>query len=143
MFLVNSRYPLFSATPSWLPKTGYSLSRSYGVILPSSLTRVLSSALGFSPHLPVSVLVRSLTLQPNRGFSWKSFRGVRSKKSSIRDLDLSAADLPTADLRPETPTITRAILFRPSSPLSVHASGAGILTCCPSTTPFGLALGVA
>ena len=30
-------------------------SRSYGVILPSSLTRVLSRALGFSPHLPVSV----------------------------------------------------------------------------------------
>ena len=30
-------------------------SRSYGVILPSSLTIVLSLALGFSPHLPVSV----------------------------------------------------------------------------------------
>ena len=29
--------------------------RSYGVILPSSLTRDHSSALGFSPHLPVSV----------------------------------------------------------------------------------------
>ena len=143
MFLVNSRYRLFTATPRSFHPRGHSFSRSYGVILPSSLTRVLSSALGFSPHLPVSVLVRSLTLQPNRGFSWKSFRGVRSKKSSIRDLDLIAADLPTADLRPETPTITRAILFRPSSPLSVHASGAGILTCCPSTTPFGLALGAA
>src|SRR5690606_13018907 len=30
-------------------------SRSYGVILPSSLTRVLSITLGFSPRLPVSV----------------------------------------------------------------------------------------
>ena len=30
-------------------------SLSYGVILPSSLTRVLSLALGFSPHLPASV----------------------------------------------------------------------------------------
>src|SRR5690606_14093906 len=30
-------------------------SRSYGVILPSSLTRVLSLTLGFSPRLPVSV----------------------------------------------------------------------------------------
>ena len=29
--------------------------RSYGAILPSSLTWVLSRALGFSPHLPVSV----------------------------------------------------------------------------------------
>ena len=35
---------------AWLP-----LSRSYGVILPSSLTTLLPLALGFSPHLPVSV----------------------------------------------------------------------------------------
>ena len=34
---------------------GHSFSRSYGVILPSSLAGVLSRALGFSPHLPVSV----------------------------------------------------------------------------------------
>ena len=34
----------------WLP-----LSRSYGVILPSSLTRVVPRTLGFSPRLPVSV----------------------------------------------------------------------------------------
>ena len=30
-------------------------SLSYGVILPSSLTTLLPSACGFSPHLPVSV----------------------------------------------------------------------------------------
>ncbi len=34
---------------------GYPFFRSYGVSRPSSLTRVLSSALGFSPHLPESV----------------------------------------------------------------------------------------
>ena len=34
----------------WLP-----LSRSYGYILPSSLTRVLPRTLGFSPRIPVSV----------------------------------------------------------------------------------------
>ncbi len=33
----------------------HSFSRSYGVNLPSSLTWVLSSALGFSPRPPVSV----------------------------------------------------------------------------------------
>ena len=33
----------------------HSFSRSYGVILPSSLTILLPSALGFSPHPPVSV----------------------------------------------------------------------------------------
>ena len=51
MFLVNSRLGRFSATAS----RRHPLSRSYGVILPSSLTRVLSRALGFSPRLPVSV----------------------------------------------------------------------------------------
>ena len=37
------------------PLSGHPLSRSYGVILPNSLTMLLPSALGFSPHLPVSV----------------------------------------------------------------------------------------
>ena len=37
---------------------GYPLSQSYGVILPSSLTRVHSIALVSSTYLPVSVLVR-------------------------------------------------------------------------------------
>ena len=66
MFLINSRLSLFSATPSGylsiqsflcIPVTlpEHSFSRSYGVNLPSSLTWVLSSALGYSPHPPVSV----------------------------------------------------------------------------------------
>ena len=51
MFLVNSRLGLFTAASfRWHP-----FSRSYGVILPSSLTIVRSLTLGFSPHLPVSV----------------------------------------------------------------------------------------
>ena len=66
---------------------GHSLSRSYGVILPSSLTRVLSSALGFSPHLPVSVLVRTLKVLL-RGFSRGFCRLLRSKESSIQPLGL-------------------------------------------------------
>jgi hypothetical protein len=45
-------------------------SLSYGVNLPSSLTRVLSLALGFSPHLPVSVCGTG-TLSLDRGFSWQ------------------------------------------------------------------------
>ena len=39
-----------------------SFSRSYGGILPSSLTRVFPRTLGFSPRLPVSVLVRVVCL---------------------------------------------------------------------------------
>ena len=51
MFLINSRLGLFTAATSpWLP-----FSRSYGVILPSSLTRVLPFVLEFSSRLPVSV----------------------------------------------------------------------------------------
>ena len=45
-------------------------SRSYGFILPSSLTRVFSRALGFSPHLPVSVCGTG-TLYLDSSFSWQ------------------------------------------------------------------------
>ena len=51
MFLLNSCLGQFSAACS----RRHPFSRSYGVILPSSLTMLLPSALGFSPHLPVSV----------------------------------------------------------------------------------------
>ena len=51
MFLLNSCLDLFSA--AYIRR--HPFSRSYGVILPSSLTMLLPSALGFSPHPPVSV----------------------------------------------------------------------------------------
>ena len=51
MFLLNSCLSLFSA--ACLRR--HPFSRSYGVILPNSLTMLLPSALGFSPHPPVSV----------------------------------------------------------------------------------------
>ena len=52
MFLINSRLGLFTATPSGLQGRkylstlmGHPFSRSYGVILPSSLTRVIPARL--------------------------------------------------------------------------------------------------
>ena len=51
MFLLNSCLGQFSA--AWFPR--HPFSRSYGAILPNSLTMLLPSALGFSPHPPVSV----------------------------------------------------------------------------------------
>ena len=51
VFLLNSRLSLFSAAYSHR----HPLSRSYGVILPSSLTRVLPFVSGFSPRPPASV----------------------------------------------------------------------------------------
>ena len=51
VFLLNSCLGQFSA--ALFPR--HPFSRSYGVILPNSLTMLLPSALGFSPHPPVSV----------------------------------------------------------------------------------------
>ena len=62
--MVNSRLDLFTAAPSGSSRTAFTLlgrplSRSYGAILPSSLTRVISITLVFSTCPPVSVLVRA------------------------------------------------------------------------------------
>ena len=51
VFLLNSRLGLCSAASS----LRHPFSRSYGVILPSSLTRVLPFVSGFSPRPPASV----------------------------------------------------------------------------------------
>ena len=65
MFLVNSRLGRFTAAPSSSAEQvrvtllGRPFSRSYGAILPSSLTRVLPITLVFSTCPPVSVLVRA------------------------------------------------------------------------------------
>jgi hypothetical protein len=69
--LLNSRLGLFTAALSGFNTlTEHPFSRSYGVILPSSLTRVISHTLGFSPRLPVSVCGTG-TIFLARGFSWQ------------------------------------------------------------------------
>ena len=64
VFLINSRLDLFTVTDfsSWSKSNHLSrhpFSRSYGAILPSSLTIVLPIALVCSTRPPVSVLVRA------------------------------------------------------------------------------------
>src|SRR5690349_24790806 len=58
VFLLNSRLGRFSAagfcSPWRVTYNRHPLSRSYGVILPSSFSVNHSSTLGFSPRLPVS-----------------------------------------------------------------------------------------
>ena len=71
MFLVNSCLGLFTADQL----LDHSFSRSYGVILPSSLTIVLSLTLGYSPCPPVLVLGTGTYIINHRNFSWK--HGVR------------------------------------------------------------------
>lgn len=69
--MLNSRLGLFTAALMRLHAQEHPpFSRSYGVILPSSLTRVLSHTLGFSPRLPVSVCGTG-TSHLDRGFSWQ------------------------------------------------------------------------
>ena len=91
MFLVNSCLNLFTAAC----RCRHPFSRSYGVILPSSLTMVLSLALGFSPHLPVlvcgtgtSVLTSGFSRQCEIG-SFGTWFPPRHRSA------LQCADLPT------------------------------------------------
>ena len=118
MFLVNSRLGLFSAAyRSRLP-----FSRSYGVNLPSSLTTLLPLALGFSPHLPVSVCGTG-TLVYTRAFLASQHRGLPYYIS-----------VPFAQLNQR---LGSAICKCPSG---LKFGGYGISTVCASTTPRGLAL---
>ena len=55
MFLINSRYSLFSAILKQLLAWGHPFSRSYGVNLPSSFSIIVSNALVCSTYPPESV----------------------------------------------------------------------------------------
>ena len=119
-------------------------SRSYGTILPSSFTQVLSSASVFSTRSPVSVYSTVVFYLKLRSFSWKSginhfvdHKGQLVITSQSYDLP----DLPkksSYSLKHGQPTPCWPSLLRHS--IAVKA-GTGILTCFPSTTPFSLALG--
>ena len=139
MFLVNSRLDLFTA-----PCVNRDpFSRTYGVILPSSLTTLLSLILGFSPHLPVSVygtgeyvLHRSFSCQHEiRYFTTKiSFPVAHQTFNEWICLLIILCTWPQHHLW------GYPILLRHSI-CQTNIFGTGISTSCPSTTPFGLALG--
>ena len=136
MFLLNSCLGQFSAASSrW-----HSFSRSYGVILPSSLTTLLPPALGFSPHPPVSVYGTGLS-KTIAAFldAWLThFPTLNSVRITSSDC---TADLPTVLL----PRLHRLFHFRLwlslCVPTVLFVCGTGISTCYPSTTTFVLALG--
>ena len=82
MFLLNSRLSHFSAASSrWRP-----FSRSYGAILPSSLTVNLPYALVFSTGPPVSVFGTGCPAVMLSGFSWKRFRCLSPPPEGRRTL---------------------------------------------------------
>ena len=150
MFLINSRSHLVSAALfSSLSKSnhqkGRTFSRSYGTILPSSFTRVLSSASVFSTCPPVSVsgtVLYKLWLA--------AFPGSLALMTSLctvvpEPLRTSALyrkpDLPSLPAYmqvPGQPTPGSSSLLRPPF---ARTQSPGILTWFPSTTRFRLALG--
>ena len=146
VFLVNSRQSHFSATPQCFDREGlhiegHPFSRSYGVRLHSSLTAVLSSALGYSPHPPVSVLVRTLKRLP-RGFSRRSVQLLRAKSARHHPWDYAHGFSCVPPSGFHAPCCRRASSsFRVPPSVVTPSNGTGILACHPSTTPFGLALG--
>ena len=153
MFLVNSRLGLFSATPPSLNcksshPARHSFSRSYGVNVPSSLTRVLSIALVYSTCLPVSVLVRAsnCSLEVFLG-SVGSTTSPKTARHHILRFN-APADLPTRALyvlkrgqpTPRWPTLLRH-LFSVLAETRAQSDGTGISTGRPSPTLFSLGLG--
>ena len=118
MFLVNSCLGLFTAAS----RRRLPLSRSYGVNLPSSLTTLLPLALGFSPHLPVSVCGTG-TLAYLRAFLASEHRG-----------------LPYYISVPFAAVYQRRGSAISKCPSNLSFGGYGISTVCASTTPLGLAL---
>ena len=150
MFLVNSRLGLFTATVQrfggkLLHPRRHTFSRSYGVSLPSSFAGDHSSALGFSPRLPVSVYGTVSVSDTHRGFSWQrrvsSFvaRRPRGHASGFGMEQRIYLPLPPTRFNPHIQWW--ACLSSCVTPgLTLHG-GTGILTCFPSTTLFSLALG--
>ena len=112
--------------------------------MPSSLAKVLSRALVFSTHLRVSVYGTSTQSSTLRGFSWKyginHFMGQKCPSYSLLGVMKKRIylSLPPTSLN----QVIHHLADLPSSVTpSLQLSGTGILTCFPSTTPFGLTLG--
>ena len=138
MFLINSRLGLFSAAISrWLP-----FSRSYGVILPSSLTRVLPFVFEFSSRLPVSVCGTGTSK-----YLAAFLAGVDSKTSFPWSTPRHSSGFRLAYFTTSHPHCLDALFrLRASSIFPCHCfigslGSTGLSTCCPSRTPFGLRLG--
>ena len=136
MFLLNSCLSLFSAAHS----RGHPFSRSYGVILPSSLTILLPPALGFSPHPPVSVYgtgtYKTIAAFLGTGLTcFATFISLRVTPSYCH------TDLPAWLLSRLHRSFLSRLMLSTCVPTFLSYRSTGISTCCPSATSFDLALG--
>ena len=139
MFLVNSRLGRFSAAHSH----EHSFSRSYGVILQSSLAIVLSLTLGFSPHPCVSIFGTGPQSHSQELFLEAGFTFFCTCIAAFHPLHaFTLLEWPfNPSLLPRLPTLFHprvqlAFSVTPFTPLR----STGFSACYPSTTPFGLAL---
>ncbi len=126
MFLVNSRLGLFAATLSrskpqgFVTVPGYLFSRSYEVILPSSLARVISRTLAFSANPPVAVYGTDNLISHSRSFSWQCGLNIFGSVDPPRNASVYNAltDFPirtTYTLELSHPIDSMFILLRPSA----------------------------
>ena len=146
VFLVNSRQGPFTAAQNSFPcvmvhRFGRSFSRSYGSILPSSLTRVLPRALVSSTYLPVSVCGTDTSTSSFSRFSRRSSQSLIAKHTITARSP--RADFPTliTDLPAWNPHYQQRADSLLRVPASLHKGSTGILACCPSPTTFVLSLG--
>ena len=128
-----------------LHQQGRTFSRSYGTILPSSFTRVLSSALVFSTRPPVSVFSTVLCSSSFSRFSWKRGISLFSVRSHVRTFSTSVLTKYRICLVSQPSCLHRDFqhpaFLAFSVPTSLQTKSPGILTWFPSTSPFGYALG--
>jgi hypothetical protein len=149
VFVVNSRLGLSFATHLCFYRKGIHtnrlpFSRSYGDILPSSLTRVFPRTLGFSPRLPVSVCgtgTHSLTRSFSRQYGVSKFTVIANSSPSLLRLTFAGFTSQTPyRLRREFPSSRLPTLLCHSIAQTI-LSGTGISTSCPSPTHLRLGLG--
>ncbi len=144
--MLNSQSSHFFATEQRFVFTNVTqppFSRSYGCILPSSLTEVLPIALHFSCRLPESVCGTDTRASTLRGFSrqfeitylWPcgTAHCLGSNRGFSNDSQLPCSLAPTMSNR-------QARLSYCVTP-SLYSGGSGILTRCPSPTALALGLG--
>ena len=81
VFLLNSHGAQFTATLVSLRE--HPFFRSYGIILPSSLTKSHSRALGFSPHPPVSDYGTVSTGPTYEGFLGSVVRPLSTSREAV------------------------------------------------------------
>ena len=108
--------------------------------MPSSLTMLLPSALGFSPHPPVSVYGTGArrAIAAFLGTPSPRFATLLRSDSGAR---VSRKVFPFRPLAPFPRSFRSRVAAWECVPAVLTACGTGISASCPSATPFGLALG--